>query len=89
MCRHNLTIHEFPNLFDAVVTCMSISKTSTEVPAMICWHDGHTLSETVGPSLQLSDFARIRAQEVFPIPEIRKQKRMRDPIELYRVLSVG
>ena len=47
----------------------SISITSSEVPFEIETHAWQVLSGcAVGPSLQLTDFARIRASEVLPVP---------------------
>ena len=47
----------------------SISITSSEVPFVIETHEWQVLSGVgVGPCAQLTDFARMRASEVLPVP---------------------
>ena len=47
----------------------SISITSSEVPFEIAVHAWQVLSGwLVGPSLQLTDLARMRASDVLPVP---------------------
>ena len=47
----------------------SISITSSEVPFEIATQAWQVLSGcVVGPSLQLTDFARMRASDVLPVP---------------------
>ena len=47
----------------------SISITSSDEPAEIATHAWHVLSGVaVGPCSQLTDFARIRASDVLPVP---------------------
>src|SRR3972149_3769082 len=49
--------------------------TSTEKPSVISLHESHVIhGAAVGPSEQLSDFARIRATVVFPTPRTPEKR---------------